>query len=145
MNPDEVNEVIEKLLSSYNPTETGIFISLLVHRYMEKFDVSKAEFIKSLCNSIDEIENKNGHNVIENLAVEKHIYNIDNEEYIIYLFPEDNNMTGFYIQKKDYGFISHCIELDMTNINWTNEEYIDENIREWIDFYKEDIDILENR
>ena len=94
--------------------------------------------------AIDELENKNGRGVIEKLTVEKHIYNIDNEEYIIYLFPEDN-ITGFYIQKKDYGFISHCIGLDMTKMNCTNGEYIDENIREWIDSYKEDIEILENR
>lgn len=58
MNPNEVDNVINKLLASYNSKETGIFISLLSHKYMEKYDVSKTDFIKSLSNSIDMLEKK---------------------------------------------------------------------------------------
>ncbi|MBP3799643.1 MAG: hypothetical protein ILA19_01540 [Bacilli bacterium] len=57
MNSDEVDKVIEQLLNSYNPQETGIFISLLSHRYMKMCNITKEQFMTSLSNSIDNLEN----------------------------------------------------------------------------------------
>lgn len=57
MNSDEVDKVIEQLLNSYNPQETGIFISLLSHRYMKMCNITKEQFMTSLSNSIDKLEN----------------------------------------------------------------------------------------
>ena len=58
MNADEVNKVIEQLLDSYNPQEIGIFISLLSHRYMKMCNITKEQFMTSLSNSIDKLENE---------------------------------------------------------------------------------------
>ena len=58
MNADEVNKVIEQLLDSYNPQEIGIFISLLSHRYMKMCNTTKEQFMTSLSNSIDKLENE---------------------------------------------------------------------------------------
>ena len=58
MNADEVNKVIEQLLDSYKPQEIGIFISLLSHRYMKICNITKEQFMTSLSNSIDKLENE---------------------------------------------------------------------------------------
>lgn len=58
MNADEVNKVIEQLLDSYKPQEIGIFISLLSHRYMKMCNITKEQFMTSLSNSIDKLENE---------------------------------------------------------------------------------------
>lgn len=57
INPDEAEKVIEKLVKQGNATEVGIFISLLSHRYIQEIGISKEEFMTSLSNSIDKIEN----------------------------------------------------------------------------------------
>ena len=56
MDANEVDKVIEQLLDSYSPQETGIFISLLSHRYMEMCNITKEQFMTSLSNSIDKLE-----------------------------------------------------------------------------------------
>lgn len=58
INPDEAHKVIEKLVKDANPTEVGIFISLLSHRYMQEMGITKEQFMNSLSNSIDKLENK---------------------------------------------------------------------------------------
>lgn len=57
INPDEAEKVIEKLVKQGHPTEVGIFISLLSHRYMQEMGISKEQFMTSLSNSIDKLEN----------------------------------------------------------------------------------------
>lgn len=57
INPDEAYKVIEKLVKQGNPKEVGIFISLLSHRYMQEMGISKEQFMTSLSNSIDKLEN----------------------------------------------------------------------------------------
>jgi len=80
----------------------------------------------------------------ESLNIEKYIYNIENEEYIIYLIPEENNSTEFYIQKKDYGVISLAIGIDTNKLECSIEEFIEDNITEWVENCEDDIDKLEN-
>ena len=57
INASEAHKAIEKIVSEGNPKEVGIFISLLSHRYMQEVGISKEQFITSLSNSIDELEN----------------------------------------------------------------------------------------
>lgn len=57
INPDEANKVIEKIVKQGNPKEVGIFISLLSHRYMQTMGIAKEQFMTSLSNSIDKLEN----------------------------------------------------------------------------------------
>ncbi len=81
-----------------------------------------------------------------NLEIEKYsfVYD-DNEKYFVYAIPVQNKTeyTGFYIQKEKYDFIFHCTTLSMNQMNCTNEEFIEENIMEWTNFYEDEIDILE--
>lgn len=58
INPEEAHKVIDKLVTKGNPKEVGIFISLLSHKYMQVMGITKEQFITSLSNSIDIIENK---------------------------------------------------------------------------------------
>ena len=60
LNPDEAYKVIEKLVKEGDPKEVGIFISLLSHRYMKEMGITKEQFMTSLSNSIDELENNEG-------------------------------------------------------------------------------------
>ena len=57
MNPDFANQVMDSLLECYDPKETGILISLLSHKYMKMCNISKEQFMTSLNNSIDKLEN----------------------------------------------------------------------------------------
>lgn len=57
INPDEAEKVIEKLVKQGNSTEVGIFISLLSHRYIKEIGITKEQFMTSLSNSIDKLEN----------------------------------------------------------------------------------------
>lgn len=56
INPEEADKVIEKLVKQTQPTELGIFISSLSHRYMQEVGITKEQFMTSLSNSIDKIE-----------------------------------------------------------------------------------------
>lgn len=58
INPDEAYKVIEKLMKEVNPKELGIFISLLSNRYIQEMGITKEQFMTSLSNSIDKLENK---------------------------------------------------------------------------------------
>ena len=81
-----------------------------------------------------------------NLEIEKYSFTYDdNEKYFVYAIPLQNKKeyTEFYIQKEHYGFISHCITLSMNKMNCTNEDFIEENIMEWINSYEDEIEILE--
>ena len=57
INPDEAEKVIDKLVKQGNQKEVGIFISLLSHKYMKEIGISKEQFMTSLSNSIDKLEN----------------------------------------------------------------------------------------
>ena len=54
---DEADKVIEQLTKNGDITEVGIFISLLSHRYMKERGMTKEQFMTSLSNSIDKLEN----------------------------------------------------------------------------------------
>ena len=46
------------LLMTLDSKELGIFISMLSHKYIESHVITKEQFIQSLSNSLDKIENE---------------------------------------------------------------------------------------
>ncbi|MBR3002425.1 MAG: hypothetical protein IKF38_02520 [Clostridia bacterium] len=57
INPNEAYKVIDTLVEKGKPKEVGIFISLLSYRYIQKMGITKEQFMTSLSNSIDGLEN----------------------------------------------------------------------------------------
>lgn len=80
----------------------------------------------------------------DSLNVEKYICTFNNAEYIIYLVPEGNDLTGFYIQKKDYGLMSLTVGLNAKQLQCSIEEFINKNIAEWVEICEDAIDKIEN-
>ena len=68
----------------------------------------------------------------EKIQIEKYIWKHENTNYIIYLIPEDKKFTSFYIQNKDYGFMSYEISIDLDELGTSAEEFIKANIDAWI-------------
>lgn len=82
-----------------------------------------------------------------NLEIEKYSFKYDDgDNYYVFAVPsqKDKDFTEFYIQKEDYGFISFCISMDMKKMNCTNQDFINDNIMDWIDDYEDDIEVLED-
>lgn len=65
--------------------------------------------------------------------------NIAEETYFVYVY-EQKYITKFYIQQKDYGIIRFAIGLDLNKLGKTIEDFINENIIDWIYFYKSDME-----
>ena len=55
MTPEEAEEFIEELME-YDSRQLGIFISLLSHRYIQEMGITKEQFMTSLGNSIDKLQ-----------------------------------------------------------------------------------------
>lgn len=55
--PEQAKKMID-LLMTLDSRELGIFISMLSHRYIENHSITKEQFIKSLSNSLDNLENQ---------------------------------------------------------------------------------------
>lgn len=68
----------------------------------------------------------------ENLTIKKFIFKSDSSNYIIYLFPGDDDYTDFYIQKEGYGFMSLEIGIDLRELEISIENFIESNIESWI-------------
>lgn len=71
----------------------------------------------------------------------------DNEEYYIYQIPnddEDNDLTGFYIQKKDYGLITYYIGIYINQLAFPVEDFIKDRINDWILLANIDLEKNEN-
>ena len=57
MAPEQAEKLIEKLLK-YDSRELGIFISMLSKAYIDGHQITKEQFIASLSNSIDKLNEK---------------------------------------------------------------------------------------
>lgn len=81
----------------------------------------------------------------EMIEIERYEYDYKKDKYLIYLIEneEDENITDFYIQKKGYGNISHIIGIDIDKLEVDVNEYIKDNLKEWVDFCLADIEKLE--
>ena len=51
-------KIIDKILRECECAEVGVFISILSYDYMCLYDISKKDFIKSLKNSLEKIEER---------------------------------------------------------------------------------------
>ena len=84
---------------------------------------------------------KEEHNIIK--------YHIEkgNEKYFIYQISnddEDTDLTGFYIQKKDYGLITYCIGIYISQLAFPVEDFIKDHINDWILLANIDLEKNEN-
>ena len=73
--------------------------------------------------------------IIENNIIIKE-YEILNKTYLVYI-KEKENFTEFYISEKDYGIIEYVIGLDLNNTGKNIEDFINDNLIEWIYHYNE--------
>jgi len=79
-----------------------------------------------------------------NLSIETYTINHNNEEYILYLFPDEENFTNIYMKRNQIGIISLCIGIKVEDLNCSLEEFIENNVEEWIEDYDNEIEDLEN-
>lgn len=79
----------------------------------------------------------------ETINIEKLVYNINDKEYNLYLTPGEYNSTGFYIQRKNSGIISFCIGVEVRRLGCSVEDFIDDNIKDWVEDYEQEIEKLE--
>lgn len=79
----------------------------------------------------------------QSITIKKYTYAKQKSNYIIYLIPEEHNLTSVYIQKEQYGLMSLAIGLDFKELEIPIEDYIEENIEDWIESCEMDIDVLE--
>lgn len=73
--------------------------------------------------------------IIENNMLIKE-YEILNKTYLVYI-KEKEDFTEFYISEKDYGIIEYVIGLDLNNTGKNIEDFINDNLIEWIYHYNE--------
>lgn len=79
-----------------------------------------------------------------NLSIETYTITHNNEEYIIYLFPIEHNFKGIYMKRKQVGIISFCIGIKVEDLNCSLEEFIEDNLEDWVEDYESEIEDLEN-
>lgn len=78
----------------------------------------------------------------ELIEIMKYKLNINGEIYLIYVKSEDE-LTEFYIQKETYGIISFEIGLNLEKLGCGIENFIEDNINEWVYSYEQDLEKLE--
>lgn len=87
-------------------------------------------------------ENEVNESMIE---MERYAYTKNKNKYLVYLIEneDDEKITDFYIQKKDAGIISHAIGLNVDELETEIDEFINDNLDEWIEICLSDIEKLE--
>lgn len=76
--------------------------------------------------------------IIENNMQVKE-YEILKETYLVYI-NEKEDWTEFYISKKEYGIISFMIGLDLNKIGVNLDQFIHDNLIEWIYNYNSNME-----
>jgi len=61
------------------------------------------------------------------------------DTYLIFIY-EKENFTEFYVSKKDYGIIKFAIGVNLNEINKTLEDFVNDNLIEWIYNYNLDME-----
>ena len=75
---------------------------------------------------------------MEEFIIKMKKYEILGKVYLIYIH-EKENLAEFYIREKDSGIIRFAIGLDLNKMGINIEEFIIENIIDWIYFYNLDM------
>lgn len=80
------------------------------------------------------------------LEIERYTYTKKKDKYLVYLIEneDDENITDFYIQKKESGIISHAVGLNIDDLEIEIDEFIENNLDEWIKICLSDIEKLES-
>lgn len=55
--PENIDLLVDSLFEQFDSKNLGVFISLLSNKYINEHKISKDEFMKSLSNSIDKLNN----------------------------------------------------------------------------------------
>ena len=79
----------------------------------------------------------------EIIKIEKNTFILENGEYIVYVFTEEENILEFYIQKKQYGIMSFALGIEIKDLDCSIDEFIQDNINEWVMVCEHDIERLE--
>ena len=80
----------------------------------------------------------------EIIKIEKNTFNLGADEYIVYVFPEEENCLNFYIQKKQYGIMSFALGIEIKNLQGSIDEFVKDNIEEWVTICEHDIAKIES-
>ena len=67
----------------------------------------------------------------EKIEVIKYTYDVDNEVFIVYQI-ENDNMINFYIERKDYDNLYHCVGIYKKDKPNNIKALIDNNLDSWI-------------
>ena len=80
----------------------------------------------------------------EVISIEKFEIELYNKTYFILVYKKsENGFYEFYITEEDNSIISFCVGSQITDITSTIEEFIGNNIINWIYLYNKELDILE--
>lgn len=66
-------------------------------------------------------------------------------KYTLLLIPneERSNFTDIYIQSGRKGLMTFCIGLDFKELSCSMDDFIEDNLEEWIEDCENDIELLE--
>ena len=67
----------------------------------------------------------------EKIEVIKYTYDVDNEVFVVYQI-ENDDMIDFYIERKNYGNLYHCVGIYKKDRPNNIKELIDNNLDSWI-------------
>lgn len=77
---------------------------------------------------------------MKEIKVKVYEYDILSETYLVYVSKGEDDLTNFYVGKKGYGIIRYSIGVNMKELDLSVEEFINENLIEWIYFYNLDME-----
>lgn len=109
-----------------------------------------SNLIQYECNNVPQVKNK------INQLTKTNSVNADWKEYcyeaknqtgyvtVDYIYFNDENSTDFYINKKGYGLMTHCVGINIAQLTCSIDEFINHNIEEWIENTNIDIEMLES-
>ena len=78
----------------------------------------------------------------EIITIEKRTFNLEMGEYMVFVYQEEKTLN-FYIQKKQYGVISYVLGIEIKDLEGNMDEFIQDNIDEWVTICEHDIAKLE--
>ena len=78
----------------------------------------------------------------EIITIEKRTFNLEMGEYMVFVYQEEKTLN-FYIQKKQSGVISYVLGIEIKDLEGNMDEFIQDNIDEWVTICEHDIAKLE--
>ncbi len=77
----------------------------------------------------------------DELKITRYFIERGKNKYMVFLMPDVNNQNVdiFYIQKYGFGLVVDCVGIELSQLNYSIEEFINSNVDEWIDIYEEEL------